>query len=161
VLKINIIFNVVLFNESQKKVLFSKNIRSIIYDIVNEENKEFSYVNIIFCNDEFIRKQNKKYLGHDYETDILTFHDADKLGLIEGELLISVETVKSNSMKFKTNYNEEIFRVIIHGILHLCGFNDKTSSDKIKIRKKENYYLLKLCKCQNNLSCHSELVSKS
>jgi len=143
-LKINFIFKVVLFNDSGKKVLFRKKIRSLVNNIANEENKDFSYVNIIFCNDEFIREHNKKYLGHDYETDIITFHDTDDKGLIEGELLISVETVKCNSLKFKTGCDEEICRVIIHGILHLCGYKDRTSSQKIKIREKENHFMKKI-----------------
>ena len=139
-MKINFIFKIILFNDSNKIVLFRKKIRSLVNKIANEENRNFSYVNIIFCNDEYLREQNKKFLGLDYETDIITFHDVEE-GLIEGELLISVETVKSNSLKFKTTCKEEIFRVIIHGILHLCGYNDKTTLEKIKIREKENYYL--------------------
>jgi len=142
-LKINFIFKTILYNDSNKKILFKKKIRSLLNHIASEENRNFSYVNIIFCNNELIKEKNKKFLGHDYETDIITFHDVDEEGLLEGELLVSVETVKSNSVKFKTTYDEEIYRVVIHGILHLCGYNDKTTSEKIKIRKKENHYIKK------------------
>jgi len=142
-LEIKFIYKNVRFKDIKGGNFFRKNVRCLINQIAKREKKEFSFVNVVFCNDKYIIDYNKKYLGHDYETDIITFHDKDENDLIEGELLISVETVKSNSSKFKTTYEEEIYRVIAHGILHLCGYDDKTNSEKTKIRKKENYYIKK------------------
>ncbi|MEO8664370.1 MAG: rRNA maturation RNase YbeY [Ignavibacteria bacterium] len=110
-------------------------------DILKSENVNVSALNIIFCSDEFIRDHNKRFLGHDYETDIITFHDTEEEGRIEGELLISIDTVKSNATKYKTTLNNELRRVVIHGILHLCGYNDKTHAEKKQIRKKEDHFL--------------------
>lgn len=112
----------------------------IIY-ISGNENTLFGIINIIFCSDEFIKKYNREYLDHDFETDIITFHDSDAEGNVEGELLISADTVSFNSKRFKTDIEEEFSRVIIHGILHLCGYKDKTKAEKIKMKKKENFYL--------------------
>ncbi|MDQ3193530.1 MAG: rRNA maturation RNase YbeY, partial [Bacteroidota bacterium] len=72
---------------------------------------------------------------------IITFYDIDSENRIEGELLISVDTVKTNSEKYKTSFNNELTRVMIHGMLHLCGYKDKTAAQKQMIRKKENYFL--------------------
>ncbi|MEO6693772.1 MAG: rRNA maturation RNase YbeY [Ignavibacteria bacterium] len=140
-MKINFIFKSLIVKSGFKKVLFRKKVRHIAARIVSGENTNFGNINLVFCDDKFIRDYNNKYLGHDYETDILTFPDINDEGKTEGEMLISVETVNSNSMKFKTNYDEEICRVIIHGFLHLCGYKDKTTSEKIKMRKKENFYI--------------------
>ena len=91
----------------------------------------------IFCSDEKILEINKQYLQHDYFTDIITFDYSDGKK-ISGDIFISLDTVKSNSEKFKTSYNEELFRVIIHGILHLCGLKDKSSNDAKLMREAEN-----------------------
>ena len=113
----------------------------MIEHISNNEKDVFGNINIIFCSDKFIREYNRKYLNHDFETDIITFYDNDENGYTEGELLISSDTVNSNSERFKTDLYEEFSRVIIHGILHLCGYMDKTKTEKSLMRKKENFYL--------------------
>jgi rRNA maturation RNase YbeY len=118
-----------------------KQLKELIKSISGKENKELSCLNIIFCCDEFIRQYNKEYLGHDYETDIITFHDVNKEGQIEGELLISTDTVSANCKRFRTNFDNELNRVIIHGVLHLCGYRDNTTAEKMSIKKKENFYL--------------------
>lgn len=100
-----------------------------------------SSINLIFCGDDFIRDYNKKYLNHDYETDIITFHDLNDEGLIEGELLISTETVRKNSARYKESFENELLRVIIHGLLHLCGYSDKSRTDTALMRSKENHFL--------------------
>ncbi len=91
----------------------------------------------IFCSDEKILEVNKQYLDHDYYTDIITFDYTEK-DCISGDIFISLDTVKSNSEKFGTEYDEELHRVIIHGILHLCGFEDKTPEDERIMRTKED-----------------------
>jgi probable rRNA maturation factor len=83
----------------------------------------------IFCNDDYILETNKKFLGHDYFTDIITF-DYSNSHRISGDMVISLDTVRSNSVKFAHSYDEELARVIIHGILHLCGINDKGPGER-------------------------------
>lgn len=123
----------------------NKEFKKIISDLISflgrNEKAEFGSINLVFCNDKIIREYNLKYLRHDYETDIITFYDRDEEDQTEAELLISVETVRSNSVRFRTTYERELYRVIIHGILHLCGYKDKTKKQKEIMKKKENYYL--------------------
>ncbi len=118
-----------------------KSLGKLIGNVIKEEEKNISLLNVIFCSDEFIREYNRKYLDHDYETDIITFHDLDENNRIEGELLISVDTIKINSKKYKTGFNNELRRVVTHGVLHLCGYSDRTTAEKRIIRKKENHFL--------------------
>ena len=94
-------------------------------------------ITYIFCSDEEILRINKSYLNHDYYTDIITF-DYSNGDELSGDLYISLETVKTNSEKFKTGYYEELRRVMIHGILHLCGYDDKTQIQKKIMRAKED-----------------------
>ena len=97
-------------------------------------------LSIIFCSDEYLLEINKKHLNHDYYTDIVTFNYNVKKKL-NGDLFISVDRVKDNASIFNENFNVELFRVIIHGVLHLCGFNDKTTNEQKEMRQKENHYL--------------------
>jgi len=99
--------------------------------------KKLGDIAYIFCSDEKILEINKQYLQHDYFTDIITFDYSDGKK-ISGDIFISLDTVKSNSEKFKTSYDEELFRVIIHGVLHLCGLKDKSSNDAKLMREAEN-----------------------
>lgn len=103
-------------------------------------SKKTGNINYIFCSDERILEVNRQYLQHDYYTDIITF-DYSQGDKISGDIFISVDTVKSNSIEQKTEYEEELRRIIIHGILHLCGQNDKNPTDKAEMTKKENWAL--------------------
>ena len=94
-------------------------------------------ISYIFCSDEEILEVNKQYLQHDYYTDIITF-DYSEGTKISGDLFISLDTVKSNSDMFGTNYVEELHRIIIHGVLHLCGINDKGPGEREIMTAKEN-----------------------
>ena len=94
-------------------------------------------VNYIFCNEERILEVNREYLQHDYYTDIITF-DYTEGNLISGDLFISLDTVKTNSEQFATEYEEELHRTIIHGILHLCGINDKGPGEREIMEAAEN-----------------------
>ena len=86
-------------------------------------------VGYLFVNDEKILEVNREYLGHDYYTDIITF-DYDEGTVVNGDLVISLDTVRTNAEQFHRSYNEELHRVIIHGILHLCGINDKGPGER-------------------------------
>ena len=94
-------------------------------------------VNYIFCNDERMLEVNREYLQHDYYTDIITF-DYTEGDTISGDLFISLDTVKTNSEQFATEYDEELHRTIIHGILHLCGINDKGPGEREIMEAAEN-----------------------
>ena len=94
-------------------------------------------LNYIFCDDEYMLSINRQYLGHDYYTDIITF-DYDDADVINGDLVISLDTVRSNAELFKKDYDEELHRVIIHGILHLCGLNDKGPGERELMEAAEN-----------------------
>ncbi|MCL1942996.1 MAG: rRNA maturation RNase YbeY [Candidatus Azobacteroides sp.] len=108
-----------------------------IKEVAAMYGKDIESISYIFCSDEYILRINNQYLKHDYYTDIITF-DYSLNNDISGDIFISTDTVKSNSQKYKTDYNEELHRVIIHGILHLCGINDKSSEERADMTEKEN-----------------------
>lgn len=108
-----------------------------IKNIASIYNKKIGDISYIFCSDEYILQINNRYLKHDYYTDIITF-DYGSEDVVSGDIFIGTDTVKSNSEKYKTDYNEELHRVIIHGILHLCGINDKSAEERADMTKKEN-----------------------
>ena len=93
------------------------------------QGRKAGNLNYIFCNDERILEVNREFLGHDYYTDIITF-DYSEPGVVSGDMYISLDTVLTNSEKFHTSYEKELLRVIIHGVLHLCGINDKGRGER-------------------------------
>lgn len=105
--------------------------------VAGSYGKKIGEVNYLFCTDEKILEVNNQYLSHDFYTDIITF-DYSEGDKISGDIFISLDTVRSNSQKYNTDFTEELHRVIIHGVLHLCGINDKTDIDADKMRKAEN-----------------------
>ncbi|MCC8088365.1 MAG: rRNA maturation RNase YbeY [Rikenellaceae bacterium] len=113
-----------------------------IKDTVSRENRATGDISVIFCSDEYLLEINRRYLGHDYFTDIITFDYGDG-HTVSGDLFISVDTVKTNSEKFGAGFEEELNRVIIHGIIHLCGYNDKSLVEAKIMKEKENFYLSK------------------
>ncbi|MBI5402523.1 MAG: rRNA maturation RNase YbeY [Ignavibacteriae bacterium] len=120
---------------------FKKLVRLTARQILADENLVCGNLNFRFCDDITIKDYNRKYLSHDYETDILTFYYECGGNNFDGDILISTETVKDNSVRFKTGFKNELMRVVIHGVLHLCGYKDSDSAGKSAMRKKENYYL--------------------
>ena len=102
--------------------------------------KKVGEVAYIFCDDPKILEVNNEYLGHDYFTDIITFDycEGDKLS---GDLFISVDTVRENAVEYGTEFKDELNRVMVHGILHLIGYDDHCDEDVAQMRSKENYYL--------------------
>jgi len=136
----NISFNFL----AKTSLLKRQQLKSFIKDIFKNEKKKARSLNYIFCSDQYLLEINKTYLGHNYFTDIITF-DLTEPGskTIEGEIYISIDTVKDNAKRFKTTISKELYRVIFHGVLHLCGYDDKTITDKSQMTEKENYYLEK------------------
>jgi len=129
-----------IFNEeSDYKYKKKRRIKNIIAEIENTEQIKFTDISIIFCSDEYLRKINKEYLKRDYYTDIITFAFNNKE--TSGDLYISIERVFENANIYKVNRDNEINRVIIHGLLHLCGYDDNNLKNRKKMREKENYYL--------------------
>ena len=108
--------------------------------VAESEIRRLGDISIIFCSDNYILDINHKYLEHDYFTDIITF-DYCEGDRISGDLFISVDSVKENSLEYGVGFDDELNRVIVHGILHLIGYDDHTDEDISIIRKKENYYL--------------------
>ena len=127
--------------DKEKKAKFRKDTRAIVSEVLETEKQTLSFLNLIFCDNKTIRDYNNKFLSHDYDTDIITFFDYDETNIMYGELLVSVDKVKENAKDYETTFAKELKRVIIHGVLHLCGYDDKTKSGKAKMRKREDYYL--------------------
>jgi rRNA maturation RNase YbeY len=119
-----------------------KALRSFIAKMMTIEDRQAEMLGFIFCSDEYLLKINKDFLSHDYYTDIITF-DLSEPGssLISGEIYISVDTVRDNAHRFKTSIVRELHRVMFHGILHLCGYSDKTKAQQSIMREMEDRYL--------------------
>jgi rRNA maturation RNase YbeY len=118
-------------------------VSSWIKGVVSLFEKKTGAISYIFCSDEKILEINKQYLNHDYYTDIITFDYSEK-NIISGDIFISIDTVRSNSEKYKTLYMEELHRTIIHGVLHLCGIDDKGPGEREIMENYENKALLLL-----------------
>src|ERR1017187_5142895 len=116
-------------------------IRKWINGFIKDEGYKLDHINYIFCSDKYLFELNQKYLDHDTYTDIITFDFSEKKGFIYGEIYISIQRVKANAKKFGTTFLHELHRVMIHGIIHLCGYTDKTPKQKSEMRAKEDEYL--------------------
>lgn len=108
--------------------------------VAESEIRKLGDISIIFCSDNYILDVNIKYLQHDYFTDIITF-DYCEDNILSGDLFISVDSVRENAVEYGAEFDEELNRVIVHGILHLIGYDDLTDEDRRGMRSKENYYL--------------------
>ena len=113
---------------------------SFISNILISEKKTEGDIVLIFCSDEYLLEINKKHLNHNYYTDIITF-DYCLENIVSGDLYISIDRVKENAKTFNDSFINELSRVVIHGVLHLCGYNDKTEADQKNMRNLENKYL--------------------
>ena len=134
------------FFEDTKQVDFKRRkLKENIHFLLKNEGFICQEINIILCTDEYLLALNERFLKHDYYTDIITF-DNSQGNLITGELYISLDRVKENAVKFNVKVEIELYRVIIHGVLHLAGYKDKSSLEKKLMTEKEDYYLLILQK---------------
>ena len=108
--------------------------------VAGSEMRRLGAVNIIFCSDNYILDVNMKYLQHDYFTDIITFDYCEK-DVLSGDLFISIDSVRENAQFYGTEFADELNRVMVHGLLHLIGYDDHSEADIAVMRQKENYYL--------------------
>ncbi len=123
--------------------LRKRTVRRWIEDVAERYQKEVGDICYQFCNDDHILQTNQDFLDHDYYTDIITFDESHD-NVIAGDILISVDTVRSNAEQYDLEYEEELHRVIIHGVLHLCGLKDKTDQEEALMHQAEDEALAML-----------------
>ena len=124
-----------------ERILSKKeHIISWMQNVIGSYHCKIGIVQYIFCNDAYLLGINRQFLDHDYYTDIITFDYSEK-PMVSGDLFISIDTVRENAVFYGTEFDEELHRVIVHGLLHLIGYDDHTEEDVKQMRQKENYYL--------------------
>ena len=119
-------------------------LKAFIVSMFRKERKSLEKVNIIFCDDKFLLSLNLQFLHHDYYTDILSFPLSAEGKPINAEIYISIDRVKDNAKNLETSFREELHRVIFHGILHFCGYNDKSQKEIKRMRALEDQYLISI-----------------
>ncbi len=117
-----------------------RKIKNWLKDTIVNEKKKVGDINYIFCSKEYLKKMNNDYLTKNYETDVISF-DFSNDNKISGDIYISSETVKKNSIIFNVCFNNELKRVMVHGLLHLLNYNDKSKQELKIMREKENFYI--------------------
>ena len=131
------------FNEDiDFKLQQKNNYKSWLKKVAEKEGFKIKDLNYIFCSDVYLHKINVDYLDHDTFTDIITFDNSEDEITIEGDIFVSIERVRENSYTLKTVFDEELKRVIVHGLLHLCGYDDHSVEDKAEMRRLEGEYIL-------------------
>ncbi len=119
-------------------------LRSWLVKCASLKKKKIDCLNFIFCSDSYLKKMNRKYLNHDYFTDIITFPSSSPgEKSISGDIYISIDRIKDNAQQYGIKFSDELHRVMVHGLLHLCGFGDKTEVEKKQMRKQEDICLKK------------------
>ena len=128
------------FFEEISTIAINEDISTWLEDIIVNEEKKLGKIQYIFCDDEYLLNVNREYLQHDFYTDIITF-DYVKGKKISGDIFVSLPRIKDNAVQLSTDENEELKRVLAHGILHLCGYKDKSEEEILVMRNKEDHYL--------------------
>jgi probable rRNA maturation factor len=135
-------FPIQFFNEDTAFRLKGKaSIRKWLNHVIRSENKKPWYINFIFCSDAYLLDLNKTYLDHSTLTDILTFPYEEDEETISGDIFISIERVRENAKEYRQEFEMELKRVMVHGILHLIGYSDKGKKEKARMTAKEDFYL--------------------
>ncbi|MDF7821698.1 rRNA maturation RNase YbeY [Runella sp. MFBS21] len=133
------------FNEDiDFKVPQSRITKKWLLNIIEAEGFHLNQLNYIFCSDEYLLKINQQYLEHDFYTDIITFDNSEEDNHIEGDIFISIDRVKENATLHQKTFEEELLRVLAHGVLHLVGYDDLEDEQELQMRAKEDHYLSKL-----------------
>lgn len=130
------------FFENTEAITLPTNTSSWIENLILEEGKKLGEITYVFCDDSYLLKVNQDYLQHDYYTDIITF-DYVKGKTISGDIFVSLQRISDNASTLSNSFEKELQRVIAHGVLHLCGYKDKTEEEEKLMRSKEDYYLSK------------------
>jgi len=131
------------FNEDiDFKLKGKNNFKHWLKDVAEREGFRIKNLNYIFCSDQYLHKVNVEYLNHDTYTDVITFDNSEDKKTIEGDIFVSIERIVDNSNILNTLLEEEIKRVIVHGLLHLCGYSDYSIQDKEEMRRLESEYIL-------------------
>jgi rRNA maturation RNase YbeY len=134
---------IIFFNEDiDFKFQGKNNFKAWLKKVADKEGFKTKDLNYIFCSDEYLHKINVDYLDHDTFTDIITFDNSEDKSTLEGDIFVSIERVKENSQTLNTVFDEELKRVLVHGLLHLCGYDDHSVEDKAEMRRLENEYIL-------------------
>jgi rRNA maturation RNase YbeY len=134
--------NILFFlDEVEYRLRYKRKIREWIIKAADNEGFKLGRVNYILTNDHILLQLNKEYLRHHTLTDIITFDLSEKEGVITGDIYISVDRARENAREYKVTLFEELKRLMIHGVLHLMGYRDKTAEEKVQMRAKEEFYL--------------------
>lgn len=129
------------FQDVRITIPAKKRLMKFVESIFKKEGRALGYINYIFCSDESLLKVNRKYLGRSYYTDIISFDLSETKNQISAEVYISVPRVKENATFYGTAFKSELYRVLFHGALHFCGYNDKSKNEIKKMRRREDFYL--------------------
>ncbi len=129
------------YTNSLYKLPTSKELKKTINFLFSNEGYSLLRIDYVFCSDAYLLQINQSHLNHDYYTDIITFDLSENKDSVIGEVYISCDRVKENAKIYKTSYQTELKRVILHGALHLCGYEDKTKRKQSVMRQKEQFYL--------------------
>lgn len=116
-------------------------LKGFINSVITKEKKNLNNLSYIFCNDNALLEINRKYLDHNFYTDVITFDLSSSRKEILADIYISVDRIRENAKSLELSLKEELHRVMLHGLLHLCGYNDKTEVQRKLMRKKEDFYL--------------------
>lgn len=130
-----------IFTDMAMQLPERKRLKLFIEGMFRQKKRVLTSLSIIFCTDEYLLDINKRFLRHDYYTDIITFNLSDDPSVIDGEIYISGDRIKANAINQQVFLKEELHRVIFHGVLHLCGYKDKEQGDKAKMTRAENKQL--------------------
>jgi rRNA maturation RNase YbeY len=117
-----------------------KDLKEAVKNLAIQEGKVLKDLSLVFTDDEYLLEVNKQYLNHDYFTDVITF-DYSSFPEVSGDVMISLDRVKDNAQSLNQSYELEFYRVVFHGVLHLCGYKDKTDADIQVMRAKEDFYI--------------------
>lgn len=126
-----------------------KDLKEAVKDLTLQEGKILKNLSLVFTDDDYLLEVNKQYLNHDYFTDVITF-DYSSFPEVSGDVMISLDRVKDNAATLNQSFELEFYRVVFHGVLHLCGYKDKTDDDASLMRAKEDFYINRFVSRETN-----------